>query len=539
MSDKKNSAYLSVAEHVKIKAPELAELIDDLSGPEFLRNLNIIFLLPDKEGCDYLISIGKLGESMANRERFAKYIRSFMIKLPRELSNCKDASCWKSKDLSNLDSKLVPVTTVEGSKVNFEGGLSAVLATDDFVKTKPSLPCPSVWTLTGDLKKWNLDTKPAPIPDRFAAKQSKKGGFTPARSDTRIKIIQYVQNQYIVENSARGSLKLDPMSNPYTLATLSLLKFLNEIDRYKEVFHDALCVVSFDNIDLYLLLEPFANASEPLIDEAAINEWYEACRSEKFSVSAEQASITYNMILKALKESHPPARCFGSKERSEVVDLIDEQRRSLKNDKKLIGRDCANKVIDSYRLLLSTSRAFTTRVSKVYRENQFLKLSHDELRYVTFKMFCDLECGEFSAYEFGLIVNLIAQQQAKSWKDEKDLSTALIINPKCIMLQIAPENRIAAVRQFVCSTMFFYIPVPDVEYSKMKTVSRPNPSKYTIYNICSQVTQNRALFPVPEGSRALAREIVTQPNPSYEKANESEKFDEARTQYLADLQKQT
>jgi hypothetical protein len=71
----------------------------------------------------------------------------------------------------------------------------------------------------------------------------------------------------------------------------------------------------------------------------------------------------------------------------------------------------------------------------------------------------------------------------------------MLVNPVLIKRQIAPAHRIAAVRQFVCSTMFMYFPIPADVYRSVKQIDRPDPSKYTLYNMAVHIENTRSIYP--------------------------------------------
>ena len=112
---------------------------------------------------------------------------------------------------------------------------------------------------------------------------------------------------------------------------------------------------------------------------------------------------------------------------------------------------------------------------------------HDELRFVTFNIFNDLEYHGMDIGEFNELVNMIGD----CLNETDPLKSQLLLKPSDKYIQ--PAEALAVLKQFLCSTMFFYIPVPEEEYKMYKTtVKRPIPDgqNYIIYNM-AQARANR------------------------------------------------
>ncbi len=113
---------------------------------------------------------------------------------------------------------------------------------------------------------------------------------------------------------------------------------------------------------------------------------------------------------------------------------------------------------------------FPEQLAAFYRAEPGLKEVQDELRYLTFGWFKEIESTKpFDLGRFHEITNFIGEYLHAGTGEDRD-KVLKLLNERTIQFQISPEMKALDINHFVCSTMFLFTPMTksEVENGKLK-----------------------------------------------------------------------
>jgi hypothetical protein len=284
----------------------------------------------------------------------------------------------------------------------------------------------------------------------------------------RVKIASETENLYMMEriqyytsSKRSGKKRSELVRNVYLERVFSFINFI--INNCSDVTTTALFnnriapLLSFENIDFYIVFEPHRVKGRYLIPNDVIRRWY----SNQGVVNLTSVS---NYIDKTLDTT---GRSIVQQDRLKIQQAIDDQPR----DKVLAEtqpRRIPELICGAYKTLTDTNKIagigpiFPEELAAFYRTNTYLKIHQDEARYITNKLFDDLESSPFDKNVFEAILS-IYKRMASTDVGESSLR---LLNPSTIKHMIGPENKIQEIKSFVNSRFFLFIPMTTSDRSK-------------------------------------------------------------------------
>lgn len=458
----KFKTYCRIIDYLDATDPDLAQLVrgtcvDMTLGSTKGKN-GITLLIPDKE---YRAKIAKLAYSSDPNEasQACDLLNALIL---RDVFKSGAEFLAKRANIPNslYPSQHVGVAKTSGNTVTFESGAVATLDTNfaDSSKKKNL----AVWNLKGEIPV--TTDKPAKIERKpmgrglkgGKAKGGKHGGYDESIADglaknLRWKIAVAVENEYALNlmqrQLGRGS------DNPFVRCAMSLVEYLHEKDR--ATLERALPLLSVSIADFYFLVEPH-KGGDYLVPNALIEEWWAGRASHS---TAAGCKILDDMLTK--------------EKNGEKLPEIDRIRKEVLSQCR--DRNCIDAIDNAYK-------------SK-YGEAASDKLLQDELRFLIHCSFEELESAPFDSKNLGDAVNMIGEYMHKmNGTKEERLAGNKLLNPKALKYAIAPSEKIEAVKCFVNSTYFMFVPLSAAEAKavpKSHTLT-PSPDVKGVWNITSK-----------------------------------------------------
>lgn len=485
----KYNVYCKIFHYVESVNPDLAELMERTCTSGFLnaRGSGVTFLMPDTATIG---KIKKLAQS-AKVEDFDKATDMLKALIIRDLY--KDANDFKSKkdDVPNSLSpnQHVEVDSIDGATVKFKSGATAVVD-KDFVDGSPSRRL-AVWKLTGEIP-ITTDKKATLKYAKAAGKKAVKGRYEVdynnlAAFDERRKIMLMIENAYVVAQNVKNTPeKYDPYLR-------YLCSFVHYVSKHEpSLFYErVLPLLSFDKIDMYLFIEPHRVDDAYLISGDLIGDWF---RNMSFDHSPREI---VDMCNKAMEKAKELKLCTLYDNKPLVLAKIAELRARATQAVDQYKRTCPSHIQKIYDELESTNsiggvaNIYPKALASYYAANPGLKMSHDELRYLTHEMFCSIEKeNTFLLNEFQDITNMIGDYLHYTGAERSKVRR--LLNTDQLRYQIDPEPYAQEVRMFVNSTAFLHVGMSFKDCDDVGGQTQRPPQHSTIlYNISKRVLDDK------------------------------------------------
>jgi hypothetical protein len=489
--------------YIEEKNPDLAELLrltcNDMTLSALRGKTGITFLMPDAKLTE---DIRKLAESSdASKAEEGAAMLSALILRDIYCDDKKKGPLFRKGFVANCmwPPQQVAVDSVssDGKVVTFANKATATVASD-FVEMR-SADKPSklaVWKYSGP--HYGITNSPAPAPTKpqKRAPYEKKidGGYNPSSGQLngiRFKVMLAVEQDYVHDVlSNSGGL------NAYRRASLSLLEHLKLVNPGR--YNDLLSLVAFDNFDFYLLVQPHLQSDSEedfLIDTDTIMTWSKKWRAAK--------NVDYMKTFKTVQHdlTDPQGKSAALfTRRKEVLEAIKDARE--KNTIVVTNkfRSCVDHIETAYATLERDNRigevgdVFPAFVHEHFSKNEGLKLLYDDLRYISYLRFEQLEnrphCFDFG--EFNSLVNFIGDALVRATKDLRDKARYLV-NRDRVKYMIAPTMECSELICFINSTMFLCVPVTgeDRDLLGKNTKVKPTPGKISaLFNIHAAIEES-------------------------------------------------
>lgn len=398
---------------------------------------------------------------------------------------------WKRKqdDVPNMANKHTPIDKITDSAVYFKGGGYATLDTN--FRDESQHKNLAVWNLHGDLpestkdatfkhireqkQKFSKRKKPTRAPiSRSKALKTGSYEITPSMSQSlRLKIAIAVENAYVL-NKLSGEKR-----DAFCEYTLNFANYM--MINHKEIFFQrVLPLISFDKIDFYFLIEPHKYTDDHLIDEEIIQNWWSNKDLHSFDMDTVKKQIQHCL-------DNPIDSCKNVmiyNNRTKLIDEIDKLRADITElftngnfppaldavSKHYTSLETSNKIGDCENVLPSD-------LFEYYQHEEGLKLIQDELRYLAYLEFKELEKPkQFNINRYNYLLNIIGEFLFADSIEERAKQSKLL-NKKIIRYSIQPKEKIENATIFINSTMFLQIPLTENDaknYPILNSTSRPN-----------------------------------------------------------------
>jgi hypothetical protein len=471
MASKSAETYCSIGKYISKVDPKLYELLDDACLVGLLNpgsKTGITFLHPRdaawRKKFESLIHSNTVGSKPAAEDM----VRALIIR-----DTLKTGRDWMAKR-ENIPNSLFPfqhvaVKSANDKEVMFESGAKAVTDpnfTDDSRKQNHA-----VWTLVSGEIPVTTD-KPAKSP---AGKSGKYEPEAPLANSRRFQIGRLVETEYAQDELNRRASGSHSPSQCYLKYTLSLVNHLLRAGLESVVYGCVLPNISFDKFDFYVLVEPHSASGPYLLDNATIESWWADASSRVFDITALKAKV-----LQMQSSANQHCNCAVYNSRGGLLDAIHHVRTTILNGRRL---ESATKIVEAYKHLESSNsiggsaNVFPMEIAAHYQAHAGLKLTQDELRYITYLRFQTLEASpQFDLGAYNYILNYIGDRlHAPNEASRSSLRT--IINPAALQYHIKPKEQITEIAFFVNSTMFMFVPQSSAEtlsISPKSVVDRPH-----------------------------------------------------------------
>jgi len=513
MATRKFKTYCRIIDYVDSVDPELSELIRgtcaDLALGSTKGKPGITFLMPQDKTFRKKLSDLAYSEKVEDANKASDMLNALIF---RDLF--KSPSDWMSKkdDIPNslFPSQHVEIDSATGTEIVFKSGARATLDTN--FKDASRRSNLAVWKLVSGEIPVTTD-QPAKLKyARANRKGGKTGGYevaSAASQGERFKMALAVENAYVLHELQRRSGQSLNASRKdiYLEYTLSLVNYILNVRKDTATLYEKILpLISFDKIDFYLLVEPHKFGGEYLLDDTLIREWWlqrNATRCDYKSVCAD---------IERLLTSGSGSLVYSG--RAQLLDKIAEVRDGI--SQKIISRPRGSvDVIESSYAELEKNNTigglgpvYPSGLAAMYAAEPGLKMLQDELRYITYGAFKQLECDPaFDTGRFNEIVNMIGECLYTATPDERARQQKLL-NKNSIKYQISPNEKIDEIRVFLYSTMFMYVPMTEAEATNLKqkhSIKRPDPKNIVVFNIAKDlyIQHVRLLQSDPSGSAGI------------------------------------
>lgn len=456
--------HCRIIDYLDAHHSELAQLVRgtcvDMTLGSTKGKAGLTFLMPDKK---YREKIEKLAWS-SNPAEATKACDMLNALILRDVFKTGTDFLTKRANIPNslYPSQHVAIKDAKVGSVTFESGATAVPDSEFHDSSKKSNL--AVWYLTGEIpvttdKPAKIERGPAGRPTRGG----KKGGYSQnianeLLAEERGKIAAVVENEYalcLLQKQVSGT----PFEDPFVRCAMSLVKYLAE--SAPAVLDAAVPLLSLSKADFYFLIEPHKDG-DWIVEGNLIKLWWES--RAKYS-----ASEGCGILLKRIAEAKNGAK----------LDEIHKIRKPVLDSCQSNGRGCVDAVERAYKSNMQLLGCATD-------EEVQNKLLQDELRFVIHCSFEELESAPYDSGALSEIVNTIGEYM-HSLVDSKNEKTRAkrLLNPTVLRYAIAPTDKVEAVKAFVNSTYFMFLPITEQEASSIdkSVVMKPKPGISKLWNI--------------------------------------------------------
>jgi hypothetical protein len=463
---KDQTAFCRIIDYVEKKDSELAELFKatcaDMSLGSLRGKPGITLLMPTDASFKKKLSELVYSSDPAQASKACDMLNALILR-----DVFKTPSDFRGKQVANslYPSQLI-AAKVEGNKVSF-GSAHAVV--DSEFKDSSKRQQLAVWKLSGEIPV--TTDQPAKLePSGYSKKgkgKGKTGGYMPSSEQSRTlrwQIAVVVENEYAMER-----LKVESGSAvsdcPYLKYTLSLLLWLEK--NAPEQLENVLPLVAFDKLDLYLLLEPHKSGGVYLLSDSSVDAWWNArplvsdCSSGIAKVNEllnnGSAAVFTNRkgILSAVQSLRKPALDQLNAQPRKAVEMLEEIYMKVSASNSIEG----------------VKGVWPEQLAALYKSQPRLKMLQDDLRYVTFTAFAQLEeSKQFDHGKFNEVVNLIGEG-LHAFTDEEVSRACVVLSKNPLRFGIDISSRVAEISKFINSTVFLFVPLTNAEANELpKTV---------------------------------------------------------------------
>lgn len=294
----------------------------------------------------------------------------------------------------------------------------------------------------------------------------------------RNRITQETENIYVMDQVQRTQAKKSKnVRNIYVVKVLSLINFILG-NCSEQVIKDILIsrmfpLLSFENIDFYFFVEPGKNTGKYLVPTDLIKRWYSA-GSTTFDIP-----FVVKQIEELFNRGLVNAACISN--RLALQDNIDSvTRETLINSSQ--GRELAGAVNAQYTLLIERNQignlgnVYPDEAIRYFRSVPERKIYQDELRYVSARIFADLESGvTFDRNQFESLRQIIE----RGMTDRLSVSALRLLNPNTLKFALDPVDKIKEIQAFINSLYFMFMPLTQADLVEFKKtyvcIDRPSP----------------------------------------------------------------
>lgn len=329
----------------------------------------------------------------------------------------------------------------------------------------------------------------------------------------RIKIMKETENAFIqdfvtspnmrqLSKSWAGAREQQFVKNAFLEKTLSLVHFIFKFcskETIQDVFEQRILpLISFENIDFYLIFEPIVKTANYIVPHEVIERWYKSQMDFDGAATIKTIEKYLDGTNKPTAKSNvSPAFISNFQALSEAVDDV----RGKTNDNiEQHKRRASEFIIEEYKKFAQNNaiggvnNVFSAEVAKIYRGDPTCKILQDEMRYVSHKAFLGLEnatsIGDCQSI-FGLIHEYLGgfsagHVQLSAVKGDYSQFTALkLLNANALRYNIDPTYKVMDILTFVNSIYFMYTPLSSEKIKYLNDVfevsSAPTPSSDKIW----------------------------------------------------------
>lgn len=251
------------------------------------------------------------------------------------------------------------------------------------------------------------------------------------------------------------------IKNVYLERVLSLVNYVLDYCSEETIQHvffgKMLPLISYENIDFYLFIEPGNANGRYLIPTEIIERWYKS--SPSFSMSK-----TLKRLDKYVKEYN--SRLNKSFEK--VTDAVDDIRDGVLKSLRCSPKEIAEIIFKQYEYLIKNNtikgredtigNVFPEPLLRHYREFPHKKIMEDELRFTVHCMFEDLDKSSFNVdSDLDDIINKIISRT----KDYSSKNSIRLLSPDALEGFIQPQEKVNDMLRFLNSSYFMYLPMSE------------------------------------------------------------------------------
>lgn len=330
-----------------------------------------------------------------------------------------------------------------------------------------NLPVANV-AVVSSRRKIAVDTKPQPK-GMWSAEST---AVTPATRSQREQIAHETETHYSSEvvNSNITGQRARPVFMLRVLGLCDMILQRCSDQAIADIFYGRIMpLLSWEPVDFYLLFEPHLTSGQYMIPTDLI----------KQSIVYQFSPVDAMERVEAAMRS-APSGIMVNIDRLGLAMAFDEQRDAVSDapEKRMI----AETVCTAYGVIASNSiggkTIFPAYVASLYKNDPMKKVSVDELRYLSAKLFGRLESAKFDRAEFNRLTSTIRRYFETP-------NYTCIVNGDAIASSIQPTERIREVLGFVNSKYFLFTPLTIAETkefaAQVKCSMRQSPTGESVW----------------------------------------------------------
>lgn len=294
--------------------------------------------------------------------------------------------------------------------------------------------------------------------------------------ELRKEIAVEVENTYIIDRVNARKQRSGKSRNIYLIKVLSLVNYLKEYcsnEAKKEILEERIIpMLTFENVDFYVIFEPFGNLGEYLVPSEIIKTWYDY-----------QPEFNIKNVLEYIDEFMNNSQMTIFTKYFQIINRIDSvERENILVNK--IPRSSAEQVCELYKKFIAgnsignISNVLPESLHSYYKNNPLNKALHDELRFKIGNKFKDIE----NSYNFDIGRFKEALYTISSYYSDTNL---ILLNQNTLKRSLAPVEKINEIKMFVSSMYFLYFPLSSKGYAEIEKefelLEYPSPNGDGIY----------------------------------------------------------
>jgi hypothetical protein len=501
MAGTKFKAFCKIIDYVDSVDPELGQLIrgtcTDLPLMASRYKPGITFLMPvDKT---FRKKLADLAYS-SNVDDVTKAADMLNVLIIRDVF--KSTSDWAAHkdDIPNslYPPQHVEIDSITSSEVVFKSGARATIDKGFIDASKRSQL--AVWKLTGEIP---ITTNNNAKLKYISNKPNKTGSYDAVAEGMydkeRFKIMLAIENLYML-SQLQKSINNEPARDVYLEHVMSMVDYFNSNGHNELLLSRVLPLICCDKLDLYLLIEPHKQHGPYLIDDMVIHEWW----LQKKPIDIQK---TRELIDNLLSNSGRSELIYT--DRAALCNKVHEIRSKINEQLQAKPRECIQHIVSHYNEFTSSNAigglgpVYPQEIADYYSRDQGLKLMHDELRFLMYDAFCELEKSHtFDSGKYHELTNIIGECLFAQSADDRARQHKLL-NKNNLQHLISPGNQILEIRAFVNSTAFMCLPLTTEEAKSLpykNSTTRPGANSLVIYNINkTQYTQHPRILSYSQG----------------------------------------